>query len=47
MAIRGGRAGLMHTDESPPQCFVYEFLQGLVESVPQLLDPSSHIVIER
>lgn len=37
----------MHSDESPPQRFVYEFLERLIESVPQLLDASSDIVVER
>jgi hypothetical protein len=36
----------MHSDESPPQCFVHQFLERLVESPPQLLDPSRDIVVE-
>jgi hypothetical protein len=45
-AVRGRRAGLMHSDESPPQGFVHQFLERLVESPPQLLDPSRDIVVE-
>jgi len=37
----------MHSDESPSQRFVHQFLERLVESMPQVLDSGSYIVVER
>jgi len=46
-SVRDGRAGLMHPDEPAPQRLVHQFLERLLERVPQVLDSGGHIVVKR